>query len=356
VNLRQHVRFLTLISVISVVTIVGIMLLTQNINLAIFISLASDAIQIVLYGQWFFQKETDLSKLPEQVQEIRSIIVQEREDTRVSDAIVSRLIREGAVREEELRSLLRNKEIIIAFPYAEGLSKSISQMTQGQPLARLLGNIGFVRAARFQNLMVIMAEALPKQLRDVENLNRFIKQRLPKEWDAISEKVAEKYPEEKYKIRFRKWRSRAGFKASYILAKSMAQDFFIGYMNRFSFTSEFQKHIAGRINRNQLRRIIKIRRHKVKQVISKISAEFLLGDIPRNVRRQIINNEDEIKKALNVKVVTDYRLLETKNITDVLVKLLPSVDETLLQNCSTRIIEESQKCFDGLKSLGIEFE
>lgn len=321
--------------------------------MAIVISLISDTIQIVLYGVWLVQKEVNLSQVPEQVEEIRTAITQEREESRVTGELVSRLVREGVVREDELLSLIRSKEIILAFPYAEGLVGKIWQITKGQPLATLLSQIGFVRVALQQNLMVIMADSLPKPLRDIERLNAFIKQRLPKEWVRISDKVKERYPEEKYKI-LEKWRSRVGFKVSYILARSMAQDFLIDYINKNSFTTEFQKHIAGRIDRNQLKKILSSRRRKVKEIMSRISIEFLLGDVPRNVRELIIKNEDEIKKALNVKIIIDYRLLEAKDVTNILTKLIPTTEEALLHKYSSKMINESQKCHESLMKLGID--
>jgi hypothetical protein len=354
VNPRKHVKFLTLISVISIVSVVGIVALTQNVSLAIVIGLTSDAIQIVLYGMWLLQKEVNLSKVPEQVEEIHTTIMQEKEESRVTGEIVSRLVREGAVREDELLSLVRNKEIVLAFPYAEGLKGQILQMTKGQPLATLLSKIGFVRVALFQNLMVIMADSLPKQLRDIDRLNSFIKKRLPKDWDRIADKVKERYPEERYPTKFERWRSRAAFKVSYILASSRAQDFLIDYVRKNSFTTEFQKHIAGRIDRRELKKILKLRRHKVREIVSRISIEFLLTDIPRSIQELIMKNEDEIRKALGVKIITDYRLLVAKNVTGTLAKLVPDMEEALLLNYSTVIIAESQKCYESLKKLGTD--
>jgi hypothetical protein len=46
---------------------------------------------------------------------------------------------------------------------------------------------------------------------------------------------------------------------------------------------------------------------------------------------------------LGVKIITDCRLLDAKNVTNTLAKLLPDTEEALLQGYSTRIIEESSK-------------
>jgi len=353
-NLRQHVKFLTLISLISITTILTVTFFTSNLSLSVAISLVADIIQILTYVVWFLQKEVNLEKVPEQMEEVHAFITIEREESRVAGEIMSRLVREGVVREDELFRLIRRKEIILAYPYGEGISsRKVWNLVKGQPLARLLSKMGFARVGSRQNLMVIMADTLPKRLRNVDKLNAYLKKHLPKEWKRISEKVSEKYPEERYKI-LEKWRTRAGFKVSYILAKSMAQDFLINYLGKTSFTPEFQKHIAGRIDRNQLKKIIRLNRRKVREIVSKISIEFLLKDIPRNARKVIINNEDDVKKALGVEVVTDYRLLEPEIVAGVLANLLPRTEEKTIYTYSTEIIGQSQACYEALRKFGID--
>jgi hypothetical protein len=312
----------------------------------------------VTFGVWFFQKEVDMSKVPENVEIIREIVVKERDETRVTSELISRLVKEGVVSEGELFSLIRDKEMMIVFPYAEGLKGKVWELTKGQPLAVLLTEIGFVKVGLRQNLLVCMVDSLPKQLRDVDSLDRFIKERLPKEWEKISEMVREKYPEDQYKI-LERWRSLAAFKVSYLLAKSPARDFLVGCLvargePRISFTDEFQKHIAQRIDRRELKRMLKIRKHKVKEIVSKISIEFLLSEIPRDAKELIITNEDEIKKKLGVRIITDYGLLEPTTVGKVLASVLPSVSATVIKSSSENIVTESRKCHESLKRLGIE--
>ena len=352
-NLRQHLKFLTFVSIVSVSLVLVVTSITSDFGLAAIISSVADIIQIVTYGVWLWQKEVSMAEVPEQVKEVYHFITREREESRVTGEIISRLVKEGVVREDELFKLIRRKEIILAFPYAEGLKGKIRQIAGGQPLATLLSRMGFVRVALFQNLMVIMADSLPRRLRNIDNLNPFLKQQLDKQWGRISDKVKKQYPKEKYKI-YEKWRTRAGFKVSYILAKSMAQDFLIDYMKKNSFTIEFQKHIAGRIDRNQLKKVLKLRRRKVKEILSRISIEILLSEIPRNVKELIIRKENDLKKVLGVKVITDYRMLEPKRVINALANMFPDMEEKLIQNCSEAIIGQSYICYESLRKLGID--
>ena len=317
------------------------------------ISLVADIIQILTYIVWSLQKEANLEKVPQQMEEVHNYVTIEKEENRVAGEIVSRLVKEGVVREDELLRLIRKKEIMLAFTYAEGFKGRVLQLTKGQPLAQLLEKIGFVRVALFQNLLAIMADTLPKNLRNVDNLNAFLRKQLPKEWTKISDMVSERFPAERYKI-FEKWRTRAGFKVSYILAKSMAHDFLVGYLEKNSFTTEFQKHIAGRIDRSKLKAILRLNRRKVREIVSKISIEFLLENVPKHAQKKIINKEDEIKRKLGVEVVTDYRLLEPEVVKRVLTDLFPKTEEEKIYNYSTQIIGQSQACYEGLKKFGID--
>lgn len=353
-NLRQHFGFLTVISIVSIALIIIVFQITSKIDLAGLVAMVADVIQIVIYGVWFFQKEVDLTEVPKQVKEIRTIVVKKSEESRVAGEVVSRLISEGVVRDIDLFSMIRSKEIILAYPYAEGLDGKVWDILKGQPLAKMLGEMGFVRTTANQNLMVIVSESLPKKLRDIDRLNSFIKRNLPEEWRRITDRVKESYPAEKYRKWYKRWRSLEGFKVSYILAKSMAHDFLIDYVNKYSFTPEFRKHIVGRIDRKQLKKIFKQKKREVREVVSRMSIKILLAEIPRDVRQKIIEKEDEIKNTLGVKNITDYRLLELHNVTNLLAKLLHKKEETMISYYSSKIIGESQKCYESLKNWGIE--
>jgi hypothetical protein len=352
-NLRKYLKIVTVISAVSLAVGAGTYAFGQNLNIAIFIGLLADSIQVVTYVLWLFQKEVGMERVPERVEVIYKYVEKEKEEGRIADELVTRLVREGVIKEVELSSMIRNKEITLAFSYAEGISSDrIRKITKGPPLKTLLGNIGFVRAASLQNLMVAITTSLPKQLRDIDNLNLFIKQELPKEWKRISDEVRVQYPPEKYRI-YEKYRTGEGFKVSYILAKSPAKDFIIDYLKKNSFTPEFERHIAGRVDRSRLRRILADRKHRVIEVVSKISIDFLLFDAPRKLRESIVSQEGQVKNKLEIKVITDYRSLNVDAIAKTLHDLLPSVEEASLQNCAKNIVTESQKCYDALKKLGI---
>jgi len=356
-NPRKHLKFISLISVLSLILIGIIFGLTQNIMFALLVSLIADSVQIVSYLIWLVQKEMPMEQVPKQVEVVYKYVTKKEERSRVKEELVSRLVNEGAIRESELYTLIRNKEAILAFPYGEGISSKIKSLCglESQPLATLLERCGFVRATGMQNLMVVFTENLPRSLRSIDNLNAFIKRELPKIWEQISNKIKKEFPADQYPKKYEKWRSGEGFSAMYTLSKSMAQDFIIDYINKESFTPEFKKHIWGLIDWKKLRDIIKKRRHKVKEIISKISIDFLLGDIPRNVRKIIEEHEDDIKKSLGIEVFTDYRLIEQNKMSKVLLNFLPATERGNVDHYSSAIITESKNCYDLLKELGISF-
>jgi len=352
-NPRKHVKVIIVISVVSIILGVGVYAMTQNAVAALMLSLVADAIQVVTFVQWFFHREPNVEKMSKQVEVIYRYAREGREETKIADELVARLVREGVIKEKELSSMIRDKEIILAFSYAEGISSDrIRKITGGPPLKNMLKSLGFVPAASLQNLMVAMANTLPKPLRDIDGLNLFIRQELPKEWERISGEVKAQYPKDRYQI-FERYRTGEGFKVSYILAKAMARDFIIDYMKKSSFTPEFQRHVAGRVDRAKLRKLLAGRRHRVMEVISKISIEFLLLGVQRQLRELIIGQESNLKSALGVKVITDYRLLKADNIASALHQRVPSADEALLRDCANNIIGESQKCYDALEKFGV---
>lgn len=355
-NFRNHLKFVSLISTVSLVMIVAVVFLTQNVFLGLLIGLIADSVQIVTYILWFFQKEVPMQEVPKQVEQIHRYVTLKEEKNKIKEELISRLVNEGVIRETELYSLIRNKEIVLAFPYGKGIPAGIKNLGYRRPSHMiLLEKIGFVRATRNQNLMVAFTDNLPKSLRNVDSLNIFLKTELPKTWKQISEETMKKFPSSQYPQKFEKWRTGEGFGVMYILSKSTAQDFVIDYVNRESFTLEFKKHVWRVIDHSRLRNAIKKRKHQVKKIVSKISIDFLLRDVPTDARQSIITHEDAIKKHFGIKVFTDYRFADKEKMTDFLSSLLPKVDRSMLSQYSSIIIVESLECNNVLKQLGISF-
>jgi len=357
-DIRNYVKILCLVSVFSLSLILIVAYFTGNLLISIIIGSLADSIQIATYIIWILRKEVSLEKVPQRVEEIHHFITYEKKESEAKERLISKLINEGVVREEELYSLIRNKEIILAFPYGEGLRSSIKSTVgyKRQPLANLLEKLRFVRVTRVQNLMVAFTDNLPKNLRNIENLNYFIKKQLPEDWKLISEKIKQRFPASQYPKKFEKWRTGEKFSVMYILAKSLAHEFLIDFINKETFTDEFKKHIWKSIDRRELRKVIKRKRHKVKEIISKISVDFLLSNVPRRIRDKIVENEEKLKDTLGIKIFTDYRLIDKEELTQVLTEIIPRVNKEDLERFSSTIIQESQSCYDLLNELGISLE
>lgn len=355
-NPRKYMKYFSIISLFSLISVAIVFGFIQNITFAVFISLLADSIQIVGYVAWLLQKEVSLEQVPKQVEVIYKYVAKKEKRNKLKEELISRLVNEGAIRDIELYSLVRDKEIILAFTYGERVKKRILDLCglKSQPLATLLKRCGFVRATSRQNLMVAFADSLPKNLRNIDEIDNFIRRELPKMWEQISNKIKEKYPPDRYKI-YEKWRTLEGFTCMYILSKSFARDFIINYIKKESFRPEFKKLVWGTIDRKKLREIIRKRRYKVKKIISKISIDFLLRDLPKNVRKTIVEHEDYIKKALGIEVFTDYRLIEQNRINDVLLDFLPENERKNVNQYSEAIINESKDCYNLLRELGIYF-
>lgn len=350
-NPRKHLKFISVISVVSIVTIVGMFQIDPS--LAVYVAVLADVIQVVSYFIWLLQKEVPLEKVPKQVEIIYKYVREEKESYRVKEELVSRLVNEGVIPESELYALVRDLEIFLAFPYGTSFPDGVKKLGfERPPHIALLEEIGFVRVTPNQNLMVAFSDRLPKSLRSIDNLDTFIEHELPKIWNRISEQVKEKFPSTQYKW-YEKWRTGKGFGVLYVLSKSMAREFIINYINTELSTTEFKNRVWGVINRKELKRAIKKRMHHVKEVISKTSIDILLVDMPKTIKKRILEHEDDIKKRFNIRVFTDYRFIEKTELEEVILQLLPRTEKENADRYSSKIIDESQKCYHLLKALGI---
>ena len=142
-NLRKHLKFVSRISVLSLISIAITFGLTQNIMFALLVSLIADSVQIVNYLVWLVQKEMPMEPVPKQVEVVYKHVTRKEERSRVKEELVSRFINEGVISERELYSLIRNKETILAFTYGEGISRKIRSRCglKSQPLATLLNDV-----------------------------------------------------------------------------------------------------------------------------------------------------------------------------------------------------------------------
>lgn len=354
-NAHTRLKFVLAISVISF-SIVAIISYFYNLLVGVLIGLVADVIQILSWVYWLLEKEESFEEIPEKVDSILAIVSKKEERSKTREKLVSRLVNEGAIEDNELYNLIRKKEIILAFPYGENVVKGVITLSgsKRQPLATLLEELGFVKATRFQNVMVAFADDLPKELRKINSLQTFLRGALRKRWADLSDKVREEYPEDKYTVRYAKWRSRAGYGAVYILMKSMARDFVVGSIRRGgSFTPEFREHIWSVIDEAKLKKVIRKHRRKVREIVSKISIDILLIDQPRKLRDLLTQNESELKHTFQIKVFTDYRTLNPDELSEAIMKFLPRTKRNLAPMLASTVIQESEKCFDLLEEMGI---
>lgn len=349
-----RLKIILTISIISF-SVVAIISYFFNLIVGVLIGLIADVIQISSWVYWLFEKEEAFEEVPEKVDSILTVVTKKEERSRTREKLMSRLVNEGVIADSELYKLIRKKEIILAFPYGESVVRSVIALSGSnrQPLAALLRELGFVKATRFQNVMVAFADDLPKELRSVNNLQSFLKSALRTRWIDLSEKVKREYPAERYEVKFAKWRSRAGFGAAYILMKSMARDFVIGSINRASFTPDFKEHIWSAIDQARLRRVIRKHRRRVREIMSKISIDFLLMNQSRKLRNLMTQHEDALKKEFRIKVFTDYRSVDPEELSKVIRQILPPRNKDLASTLASTIIQESQGCFDALEEMGI---
>lgn len=269
------------------------------------LSLLSNVIQIVLFGFWLFENQSlpiqKIENTDTKVSEIHPYIVKEKEENKRKMKIMAQLMKSGLVPGEEIKKAfnsLKLEEIVVIYTYGEGLSQNLLKEIgfSKQPLITLIEELGFVRVFKYPSLYIAFKKDLPRILRNLDNLEKYLNLELNKKWEKIKDSTNKKYPQEKYKI-YAKIRDGSGFKCSYILLKSLKEELIINYQNKPSFTEQFIEKVLSEYQskKNALKSV------EVRDFILKIKISILFEDVDKNIINQINKEDNQIKENLNIK-------------------------------------------------------
>jgi len=349
-------KCLKTIAGLSVIALVLVSLFyLQNNNTYMFLaSVTANIIQILMFITWFFQENPIPQRTIAQIDEIHQITKEEEKKYKRKEEIVTRLIREGVIADYDLKKIfqsLRKREVFLVHTYGEGVPHTLFNSYDGetQPLITILLKIGFVRVFRQHNLFIIFKKNLPKNIRSLNRLEKFLQQEVEKLWIKIEEYTKRKYPSSKYKI-YDKWRNKEGFKCSYLLFKTAEEDFMIGYKGKQSFTPQFVNSIIREIKVSKIKSITD--KVKLKQFVAKTSIEILLGGLPKNIRKEILRHEKSLKGNLKIKKFTDFKDIPVEQLTNQLSQLVDTKSEDW-KNYSEEIKSQAQEFYNILVELGM---
>jgi len=349
-------KYLKIIAGSSVITVVFVSLFYfQNNNTYMFIvSVAGNTIQILMFIIWFFRENPIPPRTITQIDEIHRITKEEEKKYKRKEEIVTRLIREGVIADYDIKKIfqsLRKREVFLIHTYGEGVPQKLLKSYGGetQPLITILLKIGFVRIFKQHNLFIIFKKNLPKNLRSLNRLEKFLQQEIEKVWIKIEEYTKRKYPSSKYKI-YDKWRNKEGFKCSYILFKTAEEDFMIGYKGKQSFTPQFISSIVREIEISEIKPITN--KVKLRQFVAKTSIEILMEGLPKNIKKEILKHEKSLKNNLKIGNFTDFKDVSVEQLTDQLNQLagIKSEEGTLY---SGEIKSRAQEFYNILIKLGM---
>lgn len=334
-----------------------------------FLGILSSITEVIMLFVWLKKEEFPVediveikettAKMQESMTTVKEYVLQREEEEKRKVKLIKKLIEVGAVREKEIYRLLREgNDVFVVYTYGESIkAKRVRNIAGGKPpLIGLLEEMGFIRVTSNQNLFVIFSKGLPPNLRDTYALRNFIKRELPRRWEMISEEIRQKYPKTKYKI-LEKWRTKEGFKASFIVMRCLGYEFIIDFLGKISFHPQFRERILRGVDWSRLRKLIEKRKHEIKKFLSKISIEILLENIPKRHRVIILQNEDHIKSKLGLENFTDFRFFEVnEDLVLLLMELLPDLEETTVKKYADDICRESKQYYSMLEELGISLD
>jgi hypothetical protein len=301
-----------LFALFSVIAIALAVFFYFNKNEYLFwLSLLSNIIQIVLFGFWLFKNQSlPIAKIENtniKVNEIHPYITKEKEVDKRKMRIMAQLMDSGLVPGEEIKKAfnsLKLEEVIVMHTYGEGIRQNLLNEIglSKQPLITLVENLGFIRVFKYPSLYITFKKNLPRILRSLDNLENYINSELNKEWEKIKKSTNEKYPSEKYKI-YANIRDGSGFKCSYILLKSLKEEFIVNYQNKPSFTKKFTEKVLTEYQskKNVLKSI------EIKNFILKIKLGILIDDSDKAIMNQINKNDKQIKESLRLRYFFDLK-------------------------------------------------
>lgn len=343
-----------IIAAISVFLLLYVFLAPPNQQYLPLISITSSIVQIVLFVAWYLEENPLTQKTIDQVDVIYKNIQAEKIRNSKKEEFIKTLLREGAIEEQELRTLLskiQNDDILLIHTYGEGTPAGLKKKTglKSGPVINLLARLGFVRVFGKHNLFLMPIKDLPQELHNVQNFEKFFNSEIEKSWRELQKKTTETYPQDQYKI-MQKWRSGEGYKVSYIISKAPKKDLIAGFKNRYSFTPEF---VAVILRRAALIQKLPTLRNtvKVKELVKRTSIELLLTNFPQSLKEKIIIDEKKFIQNLNLSSITDLRNMSVEKITKTLQELDP--EQIDCGKYSQELIGGAKELYELLVNLGV---
>lgn len=349
---EKYLKIIAGLSVLALI-LVSIFYFQNNNTYMFFASITANIIQIIMFLVWYFQENPVPERTINQIDEIHKVTKEREEKYKQKEKIITRLIKEGVIIDYDLKKIfqtLRNKEVFLVHSYGEGVPQNLLKSYNGgtQPLISILMKVGFVRVFRQHNLFIVFKKNLPRNLRRLDKLEKFLQQELEKLWEKIEEYAKQKYPSSKYKM-YNKWRTKEGLKCSYLLFKAGEEDFVIGYKNRYSFTPQFVTSIIREIEVSKIKPITD--KVKLQQFVAKTSIEILLEDFPANIKKELLKHEKTLKEEFKIKNFTDLKDIPVESLKNKISEL-SSVEEDW-SIYSEKIKLHAQEFYNILVELGM---
>jgi hypothetical protein len=349
-HLRRIMEAKTLIKITVGIAVIAIALsiyafqVLADTFILFVVSTTASVIEIIMFVLWLFRNEPPIEKIATKVDWIHDFQQNREQEYIGREKIIKTLVKEGIIRNEDIIPLLKHKEFLCIFSYGEGVPKTVTNLYGGgQPLIKMLQQIGFTRVVSNQNLLIAPINSLPVNMKSPKKLNDYIKNKLPLQWSSISETVKGEYPASEYKI-LEKWRTGEGFDVTYLIWKAPADEFTVDYVNKCSFPPQVVGMISKITDSKTLRRSLKKRAVEIAEILPRVSMNILFENVSPQAIKKLLPHETEIKKDLNIKKFTDFKHFnnDLNPIVSVLARYLPNQSESEYVSIAKEITNKSQ--------------
>ena len=233
-----------------------------------------------------------------------SIVVAENQEDRAKENVMRKLLQNGVIKEKDIIDRSPTESLITVFHYGKSIPRKIRlYFEEGKhPVRAVLDELRFhsVGFGKSYFYDAIREDALPKELRNINYLENYLKIKVQENWSKVKLKIMNQNSD-LYNSYF--GQDKNNLRLSLLVAKVLPYNMKIDFITSSSFNSEFLSHFLT--YKESLK--LDTDKRKLQEFIFNQSVEIFLEDVPPAERKKILTNESNIKELLNITKITDYR-------------------------------------------------
>ena len=130
---------------------------------------------------------------PKKLEDTLSIVVAQSREDRAKEKVIRKLLEKGVIKEKDIIERSQTESLVTVFHYGKGIPEEIRKyFEKGKHQVReVLEELGF-HSVGFRNSYfyhAIREDALPKELRNINSLENYIRIKVEENWNKVKSKI-----------------------------------------------------------------------------------------------------------------------------------------------------------------------